>query len=194
MTAFAHLEKSANNIDEDILAAAKTNPFIRRMLEATETLPDTARTLSDAAPRLPSGFTRTLSDAASPEALAAAKTNPFIRRMLQVLKKSGSTEEVAADPRLEEKDRKDAAALRNRHILLALKRALQGAAIGGVAGGLGAADPIGASDGLSASQGALLGLLAGGLAGGGIGAAEGGLKRSVGMDPLLNTIATARRP
>jgi hypothetical protein len=59
---------------------------------------------------------------------------------------------------------------------------------------MGAADPIGASDGLSASQGALLGLLAGGLAGGGIGAAEGGLKRSVGMDPLLNTIATARRP
>jgi hypothetical protein len=110
------------------------------------------------------------------------------------LDKAAAKEDAKTDPQLEEKDRKDAAALRNRHILLALKRALQGAAIGGVAGGMGAADPIGASDGLNASQGALLGLLAGGLAGGGIGAAEGGLKRSVGMDPLLNTIATARRP
>jgi len=109
-------------------------------------------------------------------------------------KAAAAAEDAQTDPRLEEKDRKDAAALRNRHILLALKRALQGAAVGGIAGGMGAADPIGASDGLSASQGAILGLLAGGLAGGGIGAAEGGLKRSVGMDPLLNTIATARRP
>jgi hypothetical protein len=205
MTPFAYLEKTARiknaSASPEALEAAKTNPFVRRMLEAIETLPDTARTLSDVVPQLPSGSTKTLSDVVgtfsdvtSPEALEAAKTSPFVRRLLKVITKSAATEDAKTDPRLEEKDRKDAEALRNRHILLALKRALQGAAIGGVAGGMGAADPIGASDGLNASQGALLGLLGGGLIGGGVGAAEGGVRRSFGLDPLLETVATARRP
>jgi hypothetical protein len=103
--------------------------------------------------------------------------------------KAAATE--ISDPVRDEKDKKDAAALRNRHILLALKRALQGGAAGAVVGGIGAAGEPG---GLSGGHGALLGLLGGGAAGLAGGAAEGGLKRSIGLDPLLQTIATARRP
>ena len=95
------------------------------------------------------------------------------------------------DPARAEKDRKDAEALRNRHILLALTRALQGGAVGAVGGGIAAG---GSPEGLSGGQGALLGLLGGGAVGAVGGAAEGGLKRVLGMDPLLPTLATARRP
>jgi hypothetical protein len=91
----------------------------------------------------------------------------------------------------DEKSRKDADALRNRHILLVLKRALQGGAAGAVIGGMGAGSN---SEGLSGGQGALLGLLGGGALGAAEGAAEGGVKRLIGLDPLLQTIATARRP
>lgn len=144
-------------------------------------------------------------------ALSKGKVNPMLSAglggasggmaagglMAQHHNKSAATE-APANPETDEKDRKDKAALRNRHILLALKRALQGGTIGAIGGGMAAADPTagisGADPGLSGGQGALIGLLAGGLLGAGAGAAEGGLKRSVGMDPLLNTIATARRP
>lgn len=113
-----------------------------------------------------------------------------------LLEKRAATEEPAvpaadSKPEISEKDDKDAKALRNRHILLVLKRALQGGAIGTVAGGVGAA---GEQGGLTGGQGALAGLLGGGAAGALEGAAEGGVKRTLGLDPLLQTIATARRP
>ena len=127
---------------------------------------------------------------------------PFatLEKMAQHHNKSAATEAELplAEKEPDEKDRKDKAALRNRHILLALKRALQGGTAGAVFGGMAAADPAagirGEDPGLNSGQGALIGLLAGGLLGADAGAAEGGLKRAVGMDPLLNTIATARRP
>lgn len=78
---------------------------------------------------------------------------------------------------------RDEKALRNRHIALALKRALQGAAVGTIVGGIGSGD----------QNGALLGLLGGGLTGAGIGTAEGGIKRSLGLDPMLETTLMAQR-
>lgn len=104
-----------------------------------------------------------------------------------VLEKHASTALAEDEERVRDKDRKT---LRNRHILLALRRAMQGATGGAVLGGLGA---VGEEGGMSGGQGALLGLVAGGLAGGAVGAGEGALKRSVGVDPLLQTIITANR-
>ena len=96
---------------------------------------------------------------------------------------------VEIDERTIRRER-DEKALRNRHIALALKRAIQGGLLGAGIGGIGAAKEEGGMDG---NEGALLGLLSGGLAGAGLGAAEGGIKRSLGLDPTLQTFLTAQR-
>lgn len=95
---------------------------------------------------------------------------------------------------------KDRKAVKRRHMLLALKRALQGALVGGIAGniyGAGQANqrtgvdnpPDSSTIGRSTALGALSGAALGGVTGG----IEGGLKRAIGVDPLLQTVATARR-
>ena len=61
--------------------------------------------------------------------------------------------------------KRDETALRNRHIALALKRAIQGGFLGTAVGGIQAGVKDGGFDG---NEGALLGLLSGGVAGAGL--------------------------
>lgn len=102
---------------------------------------------------------------------------------------AGEVETEAAPKGESEKPERDKSreALNKRHLLLAIQRAVQGGAAGTVLGGIGAAEP----EGLTPGQGALLGLLGGAVAGGTYGAAEGGVKRTFGIDPILKTVATA---
>lgn len=87
--------------------------------------------------------------------------------------------------------KKDSDAIRRRHIMLALKHALQMGTAGGLVGAVAAGSHEG---GMNGGQGAIAGLLAGALAGGTYGAAKGGVRRYLGMDPLLDTTAIARAP
>lgn len=92
-----------------------------------------------------------------------------------------------ADPEYHDyRKKKDSSALRNRHIALALKRALQGGAVGAFANVMG---NIGSGEENSAGKGAILGALLGG----GVGALEGATKRSLGLDPMLDTTLVAHR-
>jgi hypothetical protein len=81
---------------------------------------------------------------------------------------------------------RDEKALRNRHIALSLKRAAQLGLLGSVVGGMKAGSG-------NEGQGALVGALMGSLAGGGIGAMEGATKRTLGLDPILDTTLIAHR-
>lgn len=85
---------------------------------------------------------------------------------------------------------RDEKALRNRHIALSLKRGMSGGMLGAILGGLGAA---GNEGGMTGGQGALAGGAGGALAGAGLGAAEGGVKRLLGLDPILDTTLIAQR-
>jgi outer membrane lipoprotein SlyB len=117
----------------------------------------------------------------------------FTHTTMTPFAKLGYTNKAASSIETDERAlrrERDEKALRNRHIALALKRAIQGGLVGTAVGGIGAAKEEGGMDG---NEGALLGLIGGSLAGAGLGAAEGGIKRSLGLDPTLQTYLTAQR-